>query len=100
MALKAAFIFLSPEGDPTLHNSETTTDSVSVHTFAVHNYAAACLLAKKLITENFNAIELCGGFGIEGVAAIKQAIEGKAPVGVVRFDYHPGLNFQSGDTTF
>ncbi len=100
MALQAAFIFLSPEGDPSVHNSKTITDSVSVHTFAVRDYSAACFLAKKLIAEGFNALELCGGFGIEGVAAVKQAIEDKAPVGVVRFDCHPGLNFQSGDTIF
>ena len=33
-------------------------------------------------------------------AAIKKAVQGKAVVGVVRFDNHPGLDFKSGDELF
>lgn len=100
MALQAAFIFLSEEGNPAIHHSETNTDSVRVSTFAVKNYAAACELAQQLVQQGFIALELCGGFGTEGVALVKQAVQGKAAVGVVRFDYHPGLNHQSGDDIF
>lgn len=100
MTLQAAFIFLSKEGDPTIHQSETNTDSVRVSTFAVKNYAAACDLVKKLVDQGFIAIELCGGFGNEGVTLVKQAVKGKAAVGAVRFDSHPGLNHQSGDDIF
>lgn len=46
MSLKAAFIFLSPEGNPTIHHNEVKTDSVSVVTYAVNNYQAACALAE------------------------------------------------------
>lgn len=100
MSLKAAFIFLSPEGNASLHRSEVNTDSVSVTTCAVNDYRAASELAKKLVSEGIVAIELCGGFGIEGVAEIKRAVDGKAAVGVVRFDAHPGLQYQSGDSLF
>lgn len=100
MTLKAAFIFLSKEGDPKIHHSETNTESVQVSTFAVKNYTDASHLAQDLVKRGFTAIELCGGFGIQGVALIKQAVQGKAAVGVIRFDYHPGLNHQSGDDIF
>ena len=44
------------------------------------------------------AIELCGGFGYEGAAMVARAV--KVPVGVVRFDIHPGLGNASGDGIF
>ncbi|WP_434778830.1 DUF6506 family protein [Neisseria sp. Ec49-e6-T10] len=100
MALQAAFIFLSEEGNPTIHKSETNTESVRVSTFAVNSYDSACDLAKQLVQQNYTAIELCGGFGIEGVCLVKKAVQGQAAVGVVRFDHHPGLNHQSGDNIF
>ena len=46
------------------------------------------------------AIELCGGFGIRGTYMIEQAVLGKARVGAVRFDIHPGLDNKSGDDLF
>jgi hypothetical protein len=100
MSLKAAFIFVAEEGNPTVHQSIVDTGSVSVATYAVNGYPAACSLAKSLVDKGIVAIELCGGFGIEGVAAVKQAVAGKAVVGVVRFDHHPGLNHRSGDELF
>lgn len=36
-------------------------------------------------------MELCAGFGNEGLAIISKAVEGKASVGAVRFDFHPGF---------
>jgi L-alanine-DL-glutamate epimerase-like enolase superfamily enzyme len=100
MTLKAAFIFLSPEGNADIHRSEVMTESVSVVTYAVNHYEAACRLAATLAEQGITAIELCGGFGTEGVAAVKQAVSDKVSVGVVRFDYHPGLQFRSGDALF
>jgi hypothetical protein len=46
------------------------------------------------------AIELCGGFGNKGTGRIAEAVAGKAAVGVVRFDGHPGLDGKSGDELF
>ena len=100
MALKAAFIFLSQDGNPELHHNEVITDNVSVTTVAVRNYVEAASLATRLINQGIIAIELCGGFGIEGVAMVKQAVKESAVVGVVRFDFHPGLAHQSGDAIF
>lgn len=35
-----------------------------------------------------------------GTAKIKAAVSDEIAVGVVRFDNHPGLDFQSGDQLF
>jgi hypothetical protein len=100
MALKAAFIFVAPEGDPAEHRAWVKTPQVEVLSVAVRDYAAAAALASELLKEGIQAIELCGGFGAAGVAKIVDAVEGKIPVGVVRFDIHPGLGNQSGDKIF
>ena len=67
---------------------------------AVADYAAACVAAKELVETGCVAIELCGGFGAEGVALVSRAVRGQAVVGVVRFDHHPGLGHRSGDEVF
>lgn len=100
MALKAAFIFLSPSGDPQVNRGVVNTTEVEVITVAVKNYAVAEEVAVTLVEEGVVAIELCGGFGHVGTARIVQAVKGKAAVGVVRFDVHPGLEGQSGDALF
>ncbi|MGW8186107.1 MAG: DUF6506 family protein [Desulfobacterales bacterium] len=50
-----------------------------------------------MVDEGIEAVELCGGFGNKGTARIVDAVAGKAAVGVVRFDGHPGLGGKSGD---
>ncbi len=101
MTIQAVFIFTSPEADPNLHYSVTDTGGIKLLTFAVKNYEMACDLVRNLIVkEKIDAIELCGGFGVEGVALVNQAAGGKIPVGVVRFDHHPLLVHQTGDDLF
>ncbi|WP_456449972.1 DUF6506 family protein, partial [Palaeococcus sp. (in: euryarchaeotes)] len=98
--LKAAFMFLAPEADPKKHRAVVKTPIVELHVVGVKDYKEACMVAKELVEEGIAAIELCGGFGNQGVAKIVEAIEGKVPVGVVRFDIHPGLENKSGDSIF
>ena len=100
MKLKAAFIFIAPEADSKIHRSKIDTPVIELISVGVKNYTDAELLAKELILEGVTAIELCGGFGNEGVSKVTKAVEGKAAIGVVRFDNHPGLEFQSGDVVF
>ncbi|WP_148882998.1 DUF6506 family protein [Thermococcus aciditolerans] len=98
--LKAAFMFVAPEADPTEHRAIVRTPMVELHVVGVKNYDEACEVAKKLVEEGIAAIELCGGFGHIGVARVVEAVEGRIPVGVVRFDSHPGLEGKSGDGIF
>ena len=97
--LKAAFIFIAPNGDPQQHRSWVRTEQVELLTVAVGDYAQAESLAKELVEkEGIGAIELCGGFGVAGTARVAAAVN--VPVGVVRFDVHPGLGNVSGDALF
>ena len=98
--LKAAFIFVAPEADPKKHRAVVETPAVELHVVGVKNYEEARETAKKLVEEGIEAIELCGDFGHKGVAKVVEAVEGKVPVGVVRFDLHPGLEGKSGDEIF
>jgi len=98
--LKAAFMFVAPEADPEKHRAVISTPVVELHVVGVKNYDEACEVAKKLVEDGIVAIELCGGFGHIGAAKVVEAVGGKVPVGVVRFDSHPGLEGKSGDTIF
>ncbi|MGE4546845.1 MAG: DUF6506 family protein [Desulfurella sp.] len=100
MALKAAFIFLAPGADPSKDKNIIKTQEVELHVVGCKNYKEACEVARQLLTDNIGAIELCGGFGNIGTAEVAKAVENKIPVGVVRFDTHPGLNNNSGDKFF
>lgn len=100
MSLKAAFIFLDTEADSQTHRSVVSTPGIELTVVATANYADAEQVARALVADGVVAIELCGGFGAAGTARIAKAVEGKAAVGAVRFDIHPGLGNRSGDTLF
>jgi hypothetical protein len=100
MALKAAFIFLAPGANPDRDRSIVTTPEVELTVVGAADYDAAEEVARMLVDEGIAALELCGGFGHIGTARIARAVQGKAAVGVVRFDVHPGLDGKSGDVIF
>lgn len=97
--LKAAFIFVAPEAGPGVDRAWVKTPKVHLLTVGVGDYAQAVAVAKDVVAnEGIAAIELCGGFGHAGAAMVAAAVS--VPVGVVRFDNHPGLGGASGDTLF
>jgi hypothetical protein len=100
MALKAAFLFVAPNVDPSVHRQTVVTPQVELTAVAVNDYAQAVEVCRQLVDEGIVAIELCGGFGHVGTARIAEAVGDRAAVGVVRFDNHPGLEFKSGDALF
>ena len=100
MTTKAAFIYIAPENDLQKHKAFIDSPVVSLAVVGVKTYEEAEAVAKELVAEGITAIELCAGFGNDGVARITQAVEGKALIGVVRFDLHPAFNHQSGDKVF
>ncbi len=97
---KAAFIFIAPETNANSNSSWVITPEVNVKTLAVSSYQEACDSIDGLEKEGIKAIELCGGFGHQGVAEISKVVAGRIPIGVVRFDHHPCLDNVSGDTLF
>ncbi|NCB51091.1 MAG: hypothetical protein EOM54_04315 [Clostridia bacterium] len=98
--LKAAFIFIAPGADPTKDRGTVETPSVALTSIGVSTYEQAAEVTKELVDQGIGAIELCGGFGIRGTCLVAEAAGGKAKVGVVRFDAHPGLGYKSGDDLF
>ncbi|MFM8322907.1 MAG: DUF6506 family protein [Chloroflexota bacterium] len=100
MALKAAFIFLAPQVDPKVHCQTVVTPAVELTAVAVNDVAEAVQVCQELAAQGIAAFELCGGFGHTGAGKIAEALRGKAAVGVVRFDGHPGLDNKSGDELF
>ena len=99
MALQAAFIFLVGDAD---ENTRTvvSTPSINLNVVGCKNYAEAEAAAKALAAQGVTAIELCAGFGNEGIARVQRAVGPDVAVGAVKFDFHPGLGFQSGDALF
>lgn len=100
MAFKAAFIFVAPEVNSKENTHAFVSEAIDLTVVGVSNYKEAVEVAKDLVEQGVGAIELCAGFGHEGVVEIKKAVDGKALVGVVRFDSHPGFNYKSGDEIF
>jgi hypothetical protein len=100
MTFKAAFVFIGPESDPAKHRSVIKTPFAEITTVGVHDYATAETVVTALLEDGISAIELCAGFGMEGVARIAKIAKGKATVGVVRFDLHPAFEHRSGDALF
>jgi len=97
--LKAAFIFVAPNADPARDRNWIKTEAVELLAVAVKDYAQAEAVARELVEKDgVKAIELCGGFGSAGTARVADAVD--VPVGVVRFDIHPGLGNASGDSLF
>ncbi|ROQ90944.1 DUF6506 family protein [Desulfosoma caldarium] len=99
--VKAAFLFVAPEADPDVHRHWVKTPKVHLLVVGVADYRQAVTTAKVLVEkEGISALELCGGFGNRGTALVAEAVGGSVPVGVVRFDAHPGLGHVRGDTLF
>ena len=95
MTTKAAFIYIAPENDYKTHKAFIDSNLTVV---GVKDYEEAEYVAKELVKEGITAIELCAGFGLNGVARVSKAVEGRALVGVVMFDLHPSFNHQIGDS--
>lgn len=100
MVTKAAFIYIAPENDSNKHRAFIDSPVVNLTVVGVKTYDEAEIVVKGLVTEGITAIELCAGFGNDGVARLTKAAEGKAIIGVVRFDLHPAFNHRSGDKMF
>ena len=94
MKVNAAFIFVAPEVDYKKHRTVINTPTVNLTVVGVKNYSEAETVARELSEHGVKAIELCAGFGNEGIARISKAVKGMANVGAVKFDLHPGFDFK------
>ena len=83
--LKGAFIFVVPDADPKKHRATIETPTLSVTMVGVKDFDEAVNVAKSLVEEGIEIIELCPGFGSIGVAKIIEAVGDKVPVGEVYY---------------
>ena len=100
MKLQAAFIYVAPKCDPAKQCAVLPGEAIDLHVVGCSAYAPAEAVAKKLVADGCTALELCAGFGNEGIARIQKAVGAEIAVGAVKFDFHPGFGFKSGDSVF
>lgn len=83
MVLKAAFIVAFPESDPKKHRAVVETPAYSLTVVFTKDVDEAANIAKDLVKEGIQIIELCVGFGPVGAAKVIEAVGDKIPVGSV-----------------
>lgn len=98
--INAAFIYVAPGQNPQEQKAVIPSETLTLHVVGCSTYDEAEAAAKELVANGCGAIELCAGFGNEGIARIKKAVGPEIPVGAVKFDYHPAFGFKSGDELF
>jgi hypothetical protein len=81
------YIFLGPDLDPTQHRATIKTDKLTYTTVGIsfNNKEKLIDIAKELIAQGAQMIELCGGFGPIWIARVIEATDGKVPVGGVAY---------------
>jgi hypothetical protein len=86
MALKAfGFIFTGPNLDPAVDRARIQRDDFRAVMVGVAQPLQAIAVARELVAEGIELIELCGGFGPVWTAKVIEAIEGCVPVGSVGY---------------
>jgi hypothetical protein len=82
-----AFIYLSPEFSPENNTNETASATCRFKTIGIDVFKKEQVLevAKQLVAEGVQAIEVCGGFGPTWVHKICEAINYSVPVGGVMY---------------
>ena len=87
--MKWAFIYLLEPDEP--QRMDTLGALVSV---GVRNVDEAAAVARQLVEEGVELIELCGGFGGEGLGVVVSAVQGKVPVGAVFYGVDASAGLQ------
>ena len=77
-----------------------SSEDVPMYVVGCSSYDQAEIIAADLASKGCQCIDLCPGFGIEGVARVKRAAGPGVKVGVVRYDTVPAFENQSGDELF
>jgi hypothetical protein len=88
MALKSwAYLFLSPGFNPEKHRTEMESSHTKVTLIGIDikKKEEVINVAKNLVKEGIQMIELCGGFGPIWVSKVSEAIRYAIPVGSVTY---------------
>ena len=94
-----AYMYIVPDADPSEHKATISKSAFfNLTVVGVKDYQQAGEVARELVNQGVQVIELCSGFDDSGVAKVAQAVADKAAVGAVRFDCHSSMAVKSGDT--
>jgi len=97
---ECGFIYVAPGLDPEKQRAVIPSSDINMTVIGCSNYDQAEQVAKELVAKGCTAVELCAGFGNEGIYRIKKAVGPGIAVGAVKFDFHPAFEFKSGDELF
>ena len=100
LMFECAFIYVAEAVSPEKQRAVIPSDTINMNVIGVKDYDQAEIVAKEMVEKGCQAIELCAGFGYEGVARVKKAVGPGIAVGAVNFDFHPAFGFKSGDEMF
>jgi hypothetical protein len=80
------FIYLGSGGeDPTVHRAVIEHGGLKTTLVAVPTAEAAVEVARALVSDGAQSIELCGAFGTIGTARVVDAVGSRVPVGAVTY---------------
>ncbi len=86
MALRRfGFIVCGSGLDAAKHQTEIGSASFFMRVVGISSLDDGPVVAKRMVADGVQLIELCGGFGPEGTAAVIAAVEGQVPVGSVAY---------------
>jgi predicted polyphosphate/ATP-dependent NAD kinase len=86
MALtKFGFVVVGASLSPAQHRVTMRSDAFEMIAIGVASPAEGPAVARALVEEGVQLIELCGGFGAAWTAQVLAAVEGKVPVGAVSY---------------
>lgn len=80
-----AYLFHAPESDPATDRFILDKGGSKASIVACPSLDAATKVAAELADDGAKSIELCGFFGVNGVVAVREAVQGKAAVSGVMF---------------
>jgi Family of unknown function (DUF6506) len=82
---KFGFIVTGSSLDPARHRIVMSSDRFEMIAIGVSEPSQGIAIAKQLVGEGVQLLELCGGFGPIWTARVIDAISGKIPVGSVGY---------------
>lgn len=83
--LKGAYIFVIPDADQRKHRAKIETLTLSMAIVGVKDFDEAADVAKNLVKDGVQFIDLCSGYGPVGTAKVIEAVGDKIPVSAACF---------------
>lgn len=80
--IRFAYIIKSSQ-EKTVHHTNVQSNGTTLEIYSVNSFEQAAELAKRLVNEGIECIELCGAFQEAGKQQVVTAINCKIPVGHV-----------------